>query len=102
MKKVPFKTRLRDLRPAKDRHAVDTHPLLEEVYFVLYQTINSLCEKFASVKRIEPLLYKRMKFKRSQFLQISSASAEKDTQVMYEERGRLNSDDFSSQPLSND
>ena len=87
-KKVPFKQRLKSLKPKKARHAIETTPMLEQVYFRFFKWVNHFCAQFNSVKRIEAILYKRIKFtKADKFLNVSPASKEKDAQVMYDERG---------------
>ena len=52
--------------------------MMELVYFRMFKLINFLCNQFHKVKRIEALLYKRMKFRKSEFLEVSLASQEKD------------------------
>ena len=53
------------------------------------------------MKKIEPLLYKQMKFRKSKYLEVSPASLEKDAQVMYDARGLpVMSDDNSAGSFS--
>ena len=85
-KKVPFKTRLRGLKPKQARHAVETSPMFESVYFRCLQMVNTICSQFQQVKRIEPILYKRMKFPKDPVLRISPASVEKDAQLLFDNR----------------
>ena len=52
--------------------------MFEGVYFRFFKMVNTICSQFTKVKKIEHLLYKRMKFRKEPFLIISPASKEKD------------------------
>jgi len=80
------------LKPNQLRHSVETNPQLESVYFKIFQWLNFLCKQFDGIKKIQCILYKRIKWKSSKdkYLMISPASHEKDEQVVYDEKGLPN------------
>ena len=98
-RKVPFKTRLKNLKPKQAKHAIETTPMIEAIYFRLFKWVNFVCMQFGKVPRIERLLYKRIKFhKEKRFLQISPASAMRDAQVFYDEQGLPSKSEESPDP----
>ena len=76
--------------------------MVEEVFFGLLDWINFICMKFHKISRIEHILYRRISWKNhgGSYLQISAASAQKDTSVTKDDRGMTpeltNTQSFSS------
>ena len=86
-KKVPLKTRLRGLKPKQAKYAIETRPMQEEAYFDLFKLVNFICGQFHEVRRIEYILYKRMKWKKAQpHLRVSPASKMKDDHILIKEK----------------
>ena len=99
--RVPFRKRLKNLRPKQVKHAIEARPQLEAVYFRFCKWINLFCSQFHRVHRIERSLYKRMRFKGGNYLRVSPASSEKDAELLYDEKGmpiRTDPSSIQSQP----